>query len=223
MSEIITKKKEKLIKGHESLELSEKDREKLIKNAEKYFGKFLSALRFDWQNDANMKDTPHRVTKAYVHELMAGNFKPKPNVTSFEDEDPELNYRGIVYQTKIDIISLCSHHFLPFSGYAHIGYMPSPSGEVIGLSKLNRLADFCARRPQTQERLTMQIIETISSHTPGNRGVAVMIEAGHTCCRNRGIGHNSVMKTMDVTGVFKEDASIKQEFLFMINSANTLK
>lgn len=218
MSEIIEKVKKELIKGHESLELSDKEREKIIKNAEKYFGKFLTALRFDWENDANMSATPHRVTKAYVQELMAGNFRPKPNVTSFEDEDPELNYAGIVYQTKIDIKSLCSHHFLPFNGYAHIGYMPSVSGEVIGLSKLNRLADFCARRPQTQERLTMQIHDMIAQHTPGNRGVAVMIEAGHTCCSNRGIGHNSVMKTMHVSGVFVEDASIKQEFLFMVNS-----
>lgn len=209
---------EKKIKGHEALALTDKEREKVISRAEKHFGKFLTALGFDWENDANMKATPHRVTKAYVQELMAGNFKPAPNVTSFEDDDPELNYQGIVYQTKIDIKSLCSHHFLPFSGYAHIGYMPSESGAVIGLSKLNRLADFCARRPQTQERLTMQIHKMISDHIPENRGIAVMITAGHTCCSNRGIGHDSVMKTMHVSGVFKDISSIKEEFLFMINS-----
>lgn len=203
------------IKGHESLELSEKEREKIIKNAEKYFGKFLTALRFDWENDANMVDTPHRVTKAYVQELMAGNFRPRPNVTSFADDDKQLDYGGIVYQTKIEIKSLCSHHFLPFSGYAHIGYRPS--GSVIGLSKLNRLADFCARRPQTQERLTMQIHDIIDKYTPGNRGVAVMIEAEHTCCSNRGIGHDSVMKTMHVSGTFC-DSAIKEEFLFMISN-----
>jgi GTP cyclohydrolase I len=216
MVEALKKTPKLKIKGHESLELTEKQREKIIKNAEKYFGKFLTALRFDWENDANMADTPHRVTKAYVQELMAGNFRPRPNVTSFEDDDKELNYGGIVYQTKIKIHSLCSHHFLPFSGYAHIGYMPSESGSVIGLSKLNRLADFCARRPQTQERLTMQIHDIINHNTPNNRGVAVMIEAGHTCCSNRGIGHDSVMKTMHLTGVFIDNASIKEEFLTMV-------
>jgi len=203
----------KLIKGHENLGLTDKEREKVIKNAEKYFGKFLTALQFDWENDANMKDTPHRVTKAYVEELMAGNFKPMPKITSFEDEDKDLAYDGIVIQTDIEIKSLCSHHFLAFSGVCHIAYMPSTSGQVIGLSKLNRIADFCARRPQVQERLTRQIHDLVSHEIPQNRGVAVIIEAKHTCCSHRGIGHDSTMHTQYVSGSFRELPTVKDEFL----------
>ena len=212
-------KEKKLIKGHENLGLTDKEREKLIKKAEKHFGNFLTAMQFDWENDPNMADTPHRVTKAYVEELMAGNFKPAPKVTSFEDEDKTLLYKGMVCQTHIEVKSLCSHHFLGFTGKCHIAYLPSDTGAVIGLSKLNRLADFCARRPQVQERLTKQIHDMISENIPNNKGVAVMIEAKHSCCSSRGIGHDSTMKTCIISGAF-EDPSVKNEFLFYISTKN---
>ena len=206
------------IKGHENLGLSDKERAKLIKKAEKQFGNFLTALNYDWKNDPNMSETPHRVTKAYVEELFAGNFKPKPKITSFtDDSEPNLMIDGIVLQQNIQIISNCSHHFLPFTGVCHIAYMPEESGTVIGLSKLNRIADFCARRPQVQERLTKQILNMISDEIPGNKGVAVFVTAKHSCCSNRGIGHDSTMKTFEVSGVFRDDKSILDQFMFMLN------
>ena len=102
----------KKIKGQENLSLTEKEREKVIKKAAKVFGKYLSTLGYDWENDPHMRDTPNRVTKAYVEEIFAGNFKPYPKVTSFEDEDKDLAYTGMVVQTNIAIKSMCSHHFL---------------------------------------------------------------------------------------------------------------
>lgn len=94
--------------------------------------------------------------------------------------------------------------------------MPGESGTVIGLSKLNRIADWCARRPQVQERLTNQIQNYINKFIPDNKGIAVIIEAKHQCCSNRGIKHDSTMKTMVVTGAFRENESIKQELMFLL-------
>lgn len=207
----------KLIKGFENIPLDEKGREKLISKSEKYFEKFLTSLGFDWQNDPNMMETPHRVTKAYVEEILFGNFHPMPKITAFEDTDKDMIYDGIICQTDIEIKSICSHHFMQFSGVCHIAYLPdADKGTLIGLSKLNRIADFYARRPQVQERLTKQIHDAISNEIPKNRGVAVMLECKHTCCSHRGIGHNSTMKTTYVSGSFRSESSIKDEFLFAI-------
>lgn len=214
---------EKKIKGQESLNLTDKEREKVIKRASKVFGKYLTALGYDWENDPHMSDTPMRVTKAYVNEIFAGNFKPYPKVTSFEDENKDLEYTGMVVQTDIEIKSMCSHHFLAFNGVCHIAYIPGDDGKVIGLSKLNRLADYCARRPQVQERLTKQILLEIDKAIPNNRGVAVTVIAKHSCCSNRGIGHNSTMKTTELKGVFKTDNSAKEEYLFYIQNQLEVK
>lgn len=208
----------KLIKGHENLALSDKEREKLISKAEKQFGKFLTALGYDWQNDPHMQDTPHRYTKAWVNELFAGNFKPSPKVTSFHEENAALLYNGIIIEKNVEIKSKCSHHVESFVGVAHVAYIPSDSGSVIGLSKINRIADFIARRPQVQERLTKQIHDELSTLIPGNKGVAVYVDCKHQCCSNRGIGHDSSMVTIEVSGLFRNDASVKQEFLFAINN-----
>jgi len=220
----MTKNNKKLIKGCENIALSQKEREKLIIKAEKHFGKFLTSLGFDWENDPNMSETPHRVTKAYVEEILAGNFHPMPKITAFEDSDKETIYDGIICQTDIEIKSVCSHHFLSFDGVCHIAYLPDEEkGTLIGLSKLNRIADFYARRPQVQERLTRQIHDAIDAEIPNNRGVAVMLECKHTCCSHRGIGHKSTMKTTYVSKMFREDASVKDEFLFAIQRQNNIR
>lgn len=205
------------IKGHESISLNEKQRAKVIKKAAKVFGKYLTTLGYDWENDPHMADTPLRYTKAWVNELFAGNFKGDPNITSFKEEDEKLLYPGSVIQKEIKILSKCSHHLETFYGVAYIGYIPNENGEVIGLSKLNRIADYYARRPQVQERLTKQIHDAISAYIPGNRGVAVYLSCYHQCCSNRGIAHNSAMDTFYPSGVFLENPSVKQEFLFSIN------
>jgi len=212
----VVKKQKKLIKGHENLNLTEKDRFNLIKKASKKFGAFLTSLGYDWQNDPHMSDTPMRYTKAWVNELFAGNFKEAPKVTSFEETDEKLLYDGIIVEKDIEIKSKCSHHLESFSGIAHVAYMPNEKGEVIGLSKINRIADYMARRPQVQERLTKQIHDSLSALIPGNRGVAVFVSCKHQCCSNRGIGHDSTMDTIYLSGSFREIPTVKEEFLFSI-------
>jgi GTP cyclohydrolase I len=118
-----------------------------------------------------------------------------------------------VFQGNITLHSFCSHHHLPFVGNAHVAYLPTPEGKVIGLSKLNRIVEFYARRPQVQENLTMQIHDHINKVCEGNIGVAVMIEANHMCACVRGVKHNATMKTAKLSGAFMEsDNDAREEF-----------
>ena len=98
--------------------------------------------------------------------------------------------------------SFCSHHHLPFTGHAHVAYLPTPEGKVIGLSKLNRIVDFYARRPQVQENLTMQVHDHVHDVCEENIGVAVSVEADHMCACVRVIKHNTTMKTYKFSGEF---------------------
>ena len=120
---------------------------------------------------------------------------------------------GMVFQGGIPVKSFCSHHHLPFSGRAHVAYIPSPSGKVIGLSKLNRIVEHYARRPQIQEGLTIQIHKAIDEICEGNKGVAVMISATHTCACLRGIKHDGCeMKTSRLSSDFLDDGATRNEF-----------
>lgn len=198
-----------LIKSNGNHPRTTEEKENMIAEASQHYGMFLSALGYDWKNDVNMSDTPRRVAKAWVNDLVKGCVDNEPKITAFDNED---KYDGMVFQGNIKLISLCSHHNLGFTGKAHVAYIPSPDGKVVGLSKLNRIVDFYARRPQVQENLTMQIHNHINKVCEGNLGVAVYIEANHTCCSNRGIGHDSTMKTAKVSGYFKEDEKSRAEF-----------
>ena len=108
--------------------------------------------------------------------------------------------------------SFCSHHHLPFIGVAHVGYIPSVDGKVIGLSKLNRIVEFYTRRPQIQENLTMQVHNHIDEVCEENLGVAVVIEADHMCACIRGVKHNGIMKTAKLSGKFKDSDRAREEF-----------
>jgi len=130
------------------------------------------------------------------------------------------NYDGVVFQGNIDVKSFCSHHHLPFIGYAHVAYIPSEKGKVIGLSKLNRIVEYFARRPQVQENLTMQIHDYINEMTEYNKGVAVMIEAKHMCACVRGVRHDSTMMTSKMSGAFMQDASSRNEFYRFVDKLN---
>ncbi len=112
----------------------------------------------------------------------------------------------------IKLHSFCSHHHLPFIGHAHVAYLPTPEGKVIGLSKLNRIVEFYARRPQVQENLTMQIHDHIDEVCENNIGVAVSIEANHMCACVRGVKHNATMKTAKLSGAFKKSITAREEF-----------
>jgi len=188
-----------------------------IKQAEQAYGQFLSALGFDWQNHPHMEDTPRRVAKAWVNDLAAGCFMDEPKITAFTNDG---QYDGMVCQTNIPVVSMCAHHNLPFFGYAHVAYLPDPDGKVIGLSKLNRIVDYFSRRPSVQENLTMSIHKYISDLCINNKGVAIMVEANHTCCSLRGIKQNSTMRTARMSGSFHETGdNSRNEFYKFIEFA----
>lgn len=199
-----------MIKSGENMNLSHEEKDKMKSNVEEAYGNFLSALGYDWQNDPNMEGTPRRVAKMYLNEVTKGTYDPEPKVTSF---DNQMGYDGIVFQGNITIKSLCSHHMQPFIGKCHIAYIPDPEGKVIGLSKLNRICDYFARRPQLQEQLTQQIHNYIDKVTVKNKGVAVLIEAQHMCVSLRGIEHDSTMKTAKLSGYFWDNPiGTREEF-----------
>ena len=170
-------------------------------------------MGFDWRNDPNMEDTPTRVAKAHYDDLWKGMYQDEPKITAFENVD---KYDGMVFQGNITIQSSCSHHNLAFIGKAHVAYLPG--SKIIGLSKLNRIVEYYARRPQVQENLTMQIHKHIDRLCEGNGGVAVFIEADHLCARLRGVKHESTMVTAKLTGAFKEHPEVREEFYNFVNN-----
>ncbi len=190
--------------------LTEKEKELIIRDAAEKYGMFLTSLGFDWKNDPNSSDTPMRVAKAFVNDLAKGVYSNPPRITVFDNVD---KYDGMVFQGNIKLHSLCSHHHLPFIGNAHVAYLPSVDGKVIGLSKLNRIVEFYARRPQVQENLTMQIHDHIHKECTQNIGVAVMIEANHMCACVRGVKHDATMKTAKLSGeIMNYKSNARQEF-----------
>ena len=198
-----------------SIPRSEEEKQKMIIEAAEHYGKYMTALGIDWQNDPNSSDTPMRVAKAFVNDLAQGCYVDAPKITAFDNLD---KYDGIVFQGNIDVKSFCSHHHLPFVGYAHVAYIPSTDGKVIGLSKLNRIVEYFARRPQVQENLTMQIHNYINETCIGNKGVAVVVGANHMCACVRGVRHDSTMMTSKMSGAFMNDAAARNEFYRFVDS-----
>ena len=208
-------KKNKLILSNGNSPLTEQEKYERVELAKVHYGNFLTSLGFDWKNDPNMSDTPNRVTKAYINELMSGCFTDSPKITTFEEASS--GYDGIVFQGNIEVCSMCSHHLLAFTGKAHVAYIPGKK-EVIGLSKLNRIVEWFSRRPQIQEGLTMQIHNYLNEILPDNKGIAVLIEANHTCASCRGVRHDSTMKTSKLSGAFFDSPSAKNEFYYFIQT-----
>ena len=189
---------------------SPEEKENIINNAAKAYEGYMEALGFDWRNDPNRSNTPRRVAKAFVNDLAEGCYTEPPKITAFDNID---NYDGIVFQGNIKVHSFCSHHHLPFIGVAHVAYIPGKDGKVIGLSKLNRIVEWFARRPQVQENLTMQIHTHIDKVCDENKGVAVLVEANHMCACIRGVKHDSTMKTARMSGAFLDKTDLtRQEF-----------
>lgn len=202
--------KEKCISGQNLGETSEiKDKRK--ESAEKALGEFLSALGYDWKQDPNMMDTPKRVVKMFLNETTSGTYDIEPKITSFPNQS---GYKGIVVQQDIDVKSLCSHHLQPFVGKATVAYIPGET--VVGLSKLNRIVEFFARRPQLQEQLTQQIHDYVNKVLPDNKGVIVMISCQHFCCGLRGVNQNSTMTTSTLSGAFETNPETRAEFYSVI-------
>jgi len=190
---------------------TDEEKEVIINNAAKAYEKYMDALGFDWRSDPNSADTPRRVAKAFVNDLAVGCYSEPPNITTFDNVD---QYDGLVFQGDIKVNSFCSHHHLPFIGKAHVSYIPGKEGQVIGLSKINRIVEWFSRRPQVQENLTMQIHNYMNDVCKGNKGIAVLVEANHTCAGLRGVKHDSIMKTARMSGAFldNKDVNTRQEF-----------
>ena len=204
----------KLPTANGNMPLTDEEKLQVIEDAAAAYEKYLDALRIDWRNDPNSSNTPKRVAKAFVNDLAAGCYNDLPNVTAF----PSDGYDGMVFQGGIPVKSFCSHHHLPFTGRAHVAYIPSKEGKVIGLSKLNRIVEHYGRRPQIQEGLTMQIHKAIDEICEGNKGVAVMISATHTCACLRGIKHDGCeMKTSRLSEDFLGDVATRGEFYQFVN------
>ena len=199
---------EKLTKANGNIPHSAEERQTIIDNAAKAYEAFMDALAFDWRNDPHSKDTPRRVAKSFVNDLIRGCYEDDPKITAFDNTE---NYDGMVFQGGIPVKSMCSHHHLPFIGVAHVAYIPNLDGKVIGLSKLNRIVEFYSRRPQVQESLTMQIHDAINKTCKGALGVAVMVSASHTCACLRGIKHEGCeMKTSKLSGVFLDNNNLSR-------------
>ena len=191
--------------------LTKSEKRNAIEDAAYHYGEFMSSLGFEWQTDPNSADTPMRVAKAWVNDLAYGCFNEPPKITAFDNVD---NYDGMVFEGNIQVHSMCSHHHLPFFGFAHVAYLAKPEGKIIGLSKLNRTVEFYSRRPQVQENLTMQIHDHLDDVLEVHGGIAVMVSAKHLCACLRGVKHpHSEMKTSKLSGAFRDgDYSVRQEF-----------
>ena len=159
-----------------------------------------------------LKDTPRRVAEMYA-ELFSGlDVDPKAELAVGFGE----GYEEMVILKDIPFYSMCEHHLLPFYGMAHVGYIPSPGGRVVGVSKLARVVEICARRPQLQERMTQQIADAIfEALQPA--GVAVVIQAEHLCMVMRGIKKpGTTVITSSVRGNFRSKVATRSEFLSLI-------
>lgn len=175
-----------------------------------HFKKIMETLGLDLEDDS-LKGTPKRVAKMYVKETFSGlNPKNEPSISVF---DNHYGYNRMLVEKDITLYSNCEHHFVPIIGKVHIAYMPHQ--QVLGLSKLNRLVQYYAKRPQVQERLTIQIMEAMKNILKHD-DVAVFIEADHLCVASRGIKDtNSSTITALYSGKF-EDEQIQREFLSII-------
>jgi GTP cyclohydrolase IA len=159
-----------------------------------------------------LKETPRRVADMY-REVFAGLHQDPDAVV---DAVFDVGHDEMIMVRDIDVESLCEHHLLPFSGKAHVAYVPNRDGRITGLSKLARLVDVLAKRPQVQERLTTQIADVLE-RTLNPRGVFVVIEAEHLCMSMRGVKkHGSITVTSAVRGVFRSDPRTRAEALGLI-------
>lgn len=188
----------------DAFDLSDEEKIDLI---EERFFEIMDILGLDLTDDS-LKGTPRRVAKMFVQEIFEGlNPENKPAISLFENK---YQYRQMLVEKNITVKSFCEHHFLPIIGKAHIAYFST--GKVIGLSKLNRIVEYFARRPQVQERLTVQIANELK-RVLKTEDVAVYLEADHMCVKMRGVEHDhSSTITTEYSGRFLNE-NTRAEFL----------
>ena len=183
--------------------------EQIVARMAEHMAAIMRELNLDL-DDPNFNETPERVAKMYmemVHGLREGT---EPKVTTFPNEG---DYHHMVIEKEIPFYSMCAHHFVPFYGHAHIAYIPE--SRIVGLSKLPRILEFYAKRPQLQERLTEQVAEFLWS-TLKPQGVMVVIEARHLCVEMRGVKKPGAMTTTSALRGCFADRKVREEFLALL-------
>ena len=189
-----------------SKHIYEYEKEQLEAEVQEAFQDVLNALVIDTENDHNTRNTAKRVAKMYVREIFGGRFNPRPAVTSF----PNMGYKSMYTSGPISVRSTCAHHFQNIVGNCWVGIIPN--GEVIGLSKFNRIVHHIAERPQIQEEMTSQIADALLEYAQ-TKHIAVVVKAEHHCMTHRGVReHESDMTTAIMLGAFKDDRATRDEF-----------
>lgn len=187
---------------------SQLSNDKKIEIIAQHFQGIMQTLGLDLSNDS-LKNTPRRIAKMYVNEIFSGlNIENFPKITVIENE---MEYDQMVVVQDIHVLSMCEHHFQNIHGHATVAYIPNK--KVIGLSKINRIVQFFARRPQVQERLTKQIADCLQ-YVLGTEHIAVHVNARHYCVIARGVEDtHSSTTTADLRGDFKSSPETRMEFL----------
>ena len=191
--------------------LTAEQKGEMIAAATAKVGELLDVLRIGHRHDPNTCDTPRRVAKMYVEELLAGRFDAPPRLTAFDCSE---SLEELIVTGPIDVRSTCAHHLMPIYGSAIIGVVPAADGRIIGLSKYDRVVHHFSRRFQVQEELVNQIGNFLVERT-APRGLAVRIKAVHMCKTHRGVlaSHDSQMVSSFYFGDLRTDPRLRAEFL----------
>ncbi len=191
--------------------MTETERKAMIAAAARKIEELFDILRIDHANDHNTLETPQRVAKMYVEEIMEGRYTAPPRITEFDNAQA---YDQLIVTGPIELRSMCAHHLMPIYGQAYIGILPAADGKIIGLSKYDRIVEYFASRLQIQEELVKQIGQYIMDMTEP-RGLAVRISAVHMCKTQRGVraSHRSRMVNTYYWGELASNTALKSEFL----------
>ena len=191
--------------------MAEAERELMIAAAAQKVEELFDVLRIDHRNDHNTRETPQRVAKMFVEEILQGRYTAPPRITEFDNAQA---YDQLIVTGPLEIRSMCAHHLMPIYGHAVIGILPAADGKIIGLSKYDRIVEYFASRLQIQEELVKQIGQYIMDATRP-RGLAVRVSAVHMCKTQRGVraSRRSRMINTYYWGEMAKDAGLKSEFL----------
>lgn len=203
---------DELFDSNGNMPLSDEERKRMIVQLDEKFNEVLDILRIS-RNDPNATHTSHRIAKMYVNELLRGRFTEPPKMTVFPNRKKVNN---LIISKGIEVMSVCSHHWLPISGNCTIGYIPGDY--VIGLSKLSRIVDWFSRRAQIQEELGEQIADYLEDLMKP-QALGVVIKAKHYCMIARGVRgseEQSLMTTSVMRGLLLEEQSLRNEFVNLI-------
>jgi GTP cyclohydrolase IA len=191
--------------------MTESERSAMIAAAARKVEELFDVLRIDHQNDHNTRETPQRVAKMFVEEILQGRYEAPPRITEFDNAQA---YDQLIVTGPIQLRSMCAHHLMPIYGEAYIGILPAANGKIIGLSKYDRIVEYFASRLQIQEELVKQIGQYIMDVTHP-RGLAVRVSAVHMCKTQRGVraSRRSRMVNTYYWGEMNGHAELKNEFL----------